>query len=40
VRKLEEEQKRLTAKVEELMASWETVETELGALAEDAEQAS
>jgi ATPase subunit of ABC transporter with duplicated ATPase domains len=34
VRKLEEEQKRLSGKVEELMASWEQVETELASLAE------
>src|SRR5262249_20313992 len=34
VRKLEEEQQRLTAKVEELMSTWEQVETELSALAE------
>jgi ATPase subunit of ABC transporter with duplicated ATPase domains len=34
VRKLEDEQKRLTAKVEELMASWERIETELSQLAE------
>jgi ATPase subunit of ABC transporter with duplicated ATPase domains len=32
VRKLEDEQKRLTAKVEELMASWERIETELSQL--------
>ena len=36
VRKLEEEQKRLSAKVEELMASWELLETELTQLAEQA----
>ncbi len=34
VRKLEEEQKRLTVKVEELMATWEQVEAELAGLAE------
>src|SRR5579863_10470929 len=34
VRKLEEEQKRLTGKVEELMATWEQVEAELANLAE------
>ena len=32
VRKLEEEQKRLTAKVEELMASWEQLESDLASL--------
>jgi ATPase subunit of ABC transporter with duplicated ATPase domains len=36
VRKLEDEQKRLSAKVEELMASWELLETELTQLAEQA----
>jgi ATPase subunit of ABC transporter with duplicated ATPase domains len=34
VRKLEDEQKRLAAKVEQLMASWEQLETELTQLAE------
>jgi ATPase subunit of ABC transporter with duplicated ATPase domains len=33
VRKLEDEQKRLTAKVEELMATWEQLESDLAALA-------
>jgi ATPase subunit of ABC transporter with duplicated ATPase domains len=35
VRKLEGEQKQLSARVLELMASWEQLETELGALASD-----
>ena len=34
VRKLENEQKTLSAKVEELMGEWETIEQELGELAE------
>jgi ATPase subunit of ABC transporter with duplicated ATPase domains len=33
VRKLEEEQKRLTAKAADLMATWEQIESELGSLA-------
>ena len=36
VRKLEDEQKRLSAKVEELMGSWERLESELSLLAEQA----
>jgi ATPase subunit of ABC transporter with duplicated ATPase domains len=36
VRKLEDEQKRMTAKVEELMASWEQIESELASLADPA----
>jgi ATPase subunit of ABC transporter with duplicated ATPase domains len=36
VRKLEDEQKRLSAKVEELMGSWERLESELSQLAEQA----
>jgi ATPase subunit of ABC transporter with duplicated ATPase domains len=34
VRKLEDEQKRLTAKVEELMATWEQLESDLATLAD------
>ena len=34
VKKLEEEQQRLSGKVEELMATWEQVETELASLTE------
>jgi ATPase subunit of ABC transporter with duplicated ATPase domains len=36
VRKLEEEQKRLTAKVEDLMATWEQLESDLATLADPA----
>ncbi len=35
VRKLEDEQKRLNAKVVELMATWEEIETEMASLSED-----
>ena len=32
IKKLEDEQKKLSGKVEELMAEWERIETELGEL--------